>query len=130
MIVLSDNNNNNITLTWTAAFYNKPIYPHILPQPLPQSNLPRNAKERSMPKFTKPTSFFLPPAKPCMGPINRTGQGSISELGHRIFVHRMIKFKASMTWNKLPQSLTVIRTCQAFKQNLKVYLTFNSTTGL
>jgi hypothetical protein len=46
------------------------------------------------------------------------------------FGHRMIKFKASMMWNKLPQSLTDIRTCQAFKKNLKAYLTFNSITSL
>jgi hypothetical protein len=32
------------------------------------------------------------------------------------FGHRMIKFKASMMWNKLPQSLTDIRTCQAFQE--------------
>jgi hypothetical protein len=33
-------------------------------------------------------------------------------------------------WNKLPQSLIDIRTCQAFKKNLEAYLTFNSITSL
>jgi hypothetical protein len=46
------------------------------------------------------------------------------------FGHRMIKFKASMMWNKLPQTLIDIRTCQAFKKNLKAYLTFNGITSM
>jgi hypothetical protein len=41
------------------------------------------------------------------------------------FGHRMIKFKASMIWNKLPQSLTDIETCHTFEKSLKAYLTFN-----
>jgi hypothetical protein len=34
------------------------------------------------------------------------------------FGYRMVKFKASRTWNKLPKSLTGIVTCLAFKKNL------------
>jgi hypothetical protein len=41
------------------------------------------------------------------------------------FGRRMIEFKASMIWNKPPQSLTDIETCHAFKTNFEIYFTFN-----
>lgn len=41
-----------------------------------------------------------------------------------------VKRTDSMTWNKLPQNLTDIKTCRAFKKNHKAHLTFNSVTRL
>ena len=46
------------------------------------------------------------------------------------FGHGMIKFKASIMWNKLPQSLIDIRKCQAFEENLNAYLTFTIISNL
>jgi hypothetical protein len=46
------------------------------------------------------------------------------------FGHRKVKFKASMTWNKLLQSPTDSKTCHEFKKNLKAYSTFHSVTSL